>query len=491
MSFDRKEYLERIDEVIAKGSFKDDWSSLVRHEVPSWFRDAKFGIFIHWGVYSVPAFGSEWYPRNMYDRSTKEFEHHRKVWGEHRDFGYKDFIELFKAERFDPAAWAALFAESGARYVVPVAEHHDGFQMYASDISGWNSLEMGPKRNVLRELTEKFLELGLIPGASSHRAEHWFFMEHCRDFDSGADPDDPRSLYHPAVRIDSTTALDANPEPGREHMEDWLARTCEIIDRYRPRLLYFDWWIEQKAFKPYLRKLMAYYYNRANEWGIEAVITYKHDAAAFGSAVVDVERGQFEDTMHFPWQTCTSMGRLSWGYTEDNVFKDAEEILQNLVDVVSKNGNLLLNIGPKADGTITEEETENLLEIGAWLKKNGEAIYGSRPWWYSSEGPTKVPGGFFTDKRKIEYTTADVRYTTAEGNIYAIAMKRSRDGRYSFERLRRNPPEKCEGFLGLVDKVVCLETGQECRFEIDDEGLHLQTDAPFDDTPIAFRISVL
>ena len=172
--YSKKAYLQQIEDVIAKGPYRDNWDSLSQHRTPKWFRDAKFGIFIHWGVYSVPAFGNEWYSRNMYIQGSPEFRHHQQVYGSQKEFGYKDFIPLFKAEHFDAAAWTDLFRKAGARYVVPVAEHHDGFQMYRSEISHWNAWEHGPKRDTLGELCEEFAKRGIVNGASSHRAEHCF-----------------------------------------------------------------------------------------------------------------------------------------------------------------------------------------------------------------------------------------------------------------------------------------------------------------------------
>ncbi len=182
--YDKQAWLRKIEEVIAGGPFGDDWDSLSNHRTPEWFRKAKFGIFIHWGIYSVPAFGSEWYSRNMYIQGSPEYEHHRAVYGPQKEFGYKDFIPMFKAEKFDAAKWVDLFCRAGARYVVPVAEHHDGFQMYKSEISRWNAYEMGPGRDVLGELTAEMEKRGLVNGASTHRIEHWFFMGHGREFDS-------------------------------------------------------------------------------------------------------------------------------------------------------------------------------------------------------------------------------------------------------------------------------------------------------------------
>ena len=175
--YDLQPYLNTIEDVIAQGPFKDTWESLSAYQVPDWYQNAKFGIFIHWGVYSVPAFGNEWYPRHMYKQGTPEYEHHLKTYGRHTEFGYKDFIPMFKGERFNAEKWVDLFQQAGAKYVVPVAEHHDGFQMYPSEISHWNAYEMGPKRDVLGEISASCQKRGMALGASSHRVEHWFLWE--------------------------------------------------------------------------------------------------------------------------------------------------------------------------------------------------------------------------------------------------------------------------------------------------------------------------
>ena len=343
-----QEYLKKIDEVIAQGPYKDTWESLQEYHVPTWYEKAKFGIFIHWGIYSVPAYGNEWYSRNMYIQEKREFEHHRKTYGEHKDFGYKDFIPMFKAEKFDAKEWVSLFKQAGAQYVMPVAEHHDGFQMYDSELSEWNAAKMGPKRNVLAELYEACKEAGLQNCASNHRFEHWFFMSHGKKFDSDVkEPLKKGDFYWPAMpEPENTFDLFSKPEPTTEFLEDWLCRCCELVDKYRPKVLYFDWWIQHSSIKPYLRKFAAYYYNRAAEWGEEVVINYKHDAFPFGIAVLDIERGQFADAKPYVWQTCTSVAKNSWCYTVGNEYKTSSQILCDLVDIVSKNGRLLLNVGP-------------------------------------------------------------------------------------------------------------------------------------------------
>ena len=475
---DLQKEMERIDSVIAQGPYSDTWESLCAYQVPSWYKAAKFGIFIHWGLFSVPAYANEWYTRNMYMQGTREFEHHVKTYGPHKDFGLKDFIPMFKGEHFDPDAWAALFKEAGAQYVVPVAEHHDGFQMYRSSISHWNAAEMGPQRDVLGELKKSFEESGLTFGASSHRIEHWWFLGHGKEFESDIhEPLKRGDFYWPSMKEpEDQFDIFSQPAPSEEYMQDWLARTCEIVDRFHPHVLYFDWWIQHSALRPYLKKAAAYYYNCMAEQGESGVINYKHDAFLFGTAVPDVERGQFADVKPYTWQTDTSIGFDSWGYTTDNRYKKAQDILCDLVDIVSKNGNMLLNIGPKSDGTITMEEQDVLRSIGKWLKINGEAIYGSSTYKVCAEGPTKVEEGFFTDQKVKVFTPEDFRFTVQGGHIYAIALRGSDDGQYFVHTFAEKTPSGGEGFTGIITKAEVLGEKTPAVWEQTKEGLKVTTD---------------
>lgn len=481
--------LKKIEEVIAQGPYKDTWESLQAYEVPKWYKNAKFGIFIHWGVYSVPSFGSEWYPRNMYIQGTPEYEHHISTYGPHKDFGYKDFIPMFTADNFNPANWAELFKKAGAEYVVPVAEHHDGFQMYKSNISHWNSYEMGPKRDVLGELTTEARKRGMESGASSHRIEHWFFMGHGKEFDSDIhEPLKRGDFYWPSMEDgDDFGSVHNNSVPSEEFLQDWLVRTCEIIDEYQPSILYFDWWIQHYSMKPYLRKMAAYYYNRAVQWGKGVVINYKHDAFLSGTAVPDVERGQFADVKPYLWQTDTAIALNSWGYTDNNQFRPANELLCDLVDIVSKNGRLLLNTGPKPDGTITSEETRILLEMGEWLHTNGEAIYGTNIWKKYGEGPTEVPEGQFTDGINKNFTSEDIRFTTGNGYIYAIALKCSGNGSYCIKSFRTPDTSQISGFSGIIQEITLLGNNTSPYWTQDKDGLKIRTNYKTD-KPVVFRI---
>src|SRR5690606_17022474 len=214
--------------------------------------------------------------------------------------------------------------------------------LYKSNFSTFNAFEMGPKRDLIGEMKSAFEEQGLELTVSSHRAEHWFFMSGGKEFDSDIkEPLVCGDLYWPSMPEEDLHDIHT-PKPTEEFLEDWLIRCCELIDNYKPKVLYFDWWIQTEAFKPYLKKFAAYYYNRADEWGHQVAINYKFDAFMFGCAVPDMERGHFAELKPYFWQTCTSVARNSWCYTPDNDYKSSVEIIQNLVDIVSKNGALLL-----------------------------------------------------------------------------------------------------------------------------------------------------
>jgi alpha-L-fucosidase len=482
--------MQYIDQMISRGPYTADWASLQNHLTPEWYRKAKFGIFIHWGVYAVPAFSNEWYPRNMYIEGSPEYEHHIRIYGPHKEFGYKDFIPMFKAKKYDPQAWADLFAEAGARYVMPVAEHHDGFQMYRSDLSHYNAYEMGPYRDTLQELKEAVEARGMTLCVSSHRAEHWFFLGHGKLFDSDIkEPLQKGNFYWPSMKEYDHQDL-FSPSPTEEYLEDWLLRTCELVEKYQPKVVYFDWWIHHQAFKPYLKKFAAFYYNWGAVHHLDVAINYKHDAFMFGTAVVDIERGQFTAIKPHFWQTDTAIAKNSWCYTENNDFKTSTEIICDLVDIVSKNGALLLNVGPKADGTISDEDQRVLREIGQWLKVNGEAIYDSTFWRVAAEGPTVVPEGQFTDTQTKVFTSEDIRFTVRGSYLYATVLSYPADGVVRIRSLAEKSAAKLPHFHGIIRDIDVLGFDEKPTWERLEEALVIRTNTVQSSKPVAFRLLI-
>ena len=467
----RRQILAQTERVAWQGPMQPEWQSLTAYRTPDWYRDAKFGIFIHWGVYSVPAFKGEWYPRHMYERegeNSDRYRHQLATYGPMPRVGYKDLIARFKAEHFDPDAWAKLFRDAGARYVVPVAEHHDGFAMYDSRLSDWTAVKMGPHRDVIGELAKAIRAQGMKLGLSSHRAEHDWFFEYGRTFDS--DVNDPRyaSLYGPAHRL-----ISSKGESGQEvdwtfvsdaYLDDWLARSSEIVADYHPDLMYFDWWIGQPRFRGALAEFAAYFYNQAAARRQGVVLNYKLDDMRPGTGTLNIERGQASAIREQPWQTETSVSPDSWGYAEGDTYKSPDEIVHLLADVVSKNGNLLLNIGPKADGSIPDEARGILQAVGQWLHANGEAIYGTRPWRRFGEGPTEVVAGTMQDTKTKPYTADDFRFTTRGDALYAIEL---------------GWPARGEAVVHSIDasmkvaSVTLLAGGKPVAFTQQADGLHL------------------
>ncbi|HTT23743.1 MAG TPA: alpha-L-fucosidase [Candidatus Sulfotelmatobacter sp.] len=471
----RATLLKEVDDVDRQGPFQPDWESLQKYEVPDWYKDAKFGIFIHWGVYSVPAFSNEWYPRNMYEPGFDAYKRHIATYGPQDKVGYKDFVPMFKAEHFDPAAWAELFKKSGAKYVVPVAEHHDGFAMYDSGLSDWTAAKMGPHRDVIGDLARAVRAEGLHFGVSSHRVEHDFFMGVGRKIQSDVNDPQYAAFYGPAqvgVFKWGTPVANDFTYVSPAWTNDWLARGAELVEKYHPDIVYFDWWIGQASIRANLARFAAFYYNRSQKYGDHVgVINYKDYAMQEHSAVLDLERGQLGDIRPLYWQTDTSVSNKSWGYIKDDTFKSPEFVIDQLIDIVSKNGNLLLNIGPRSDGTIPGEVQRVLLDVGAWLSLNGEAIYGTRPWRTYGEGPTKVAAGSFHDTDTAKYTPEDFRFTTKGDDVYAIGLAWPTSGEAVIHALAKTVGSE------PVQSVALLGGDTKLRFEQSADGLHVQLPA--------------
>ena len=402
--------------------YRPDLESLEKADpAPEWFKDAKFGIYFHWGVYSVPAFANEWYPRTMYIAGSPENRHHVEEYGDvsawpyHAFFtGAKDrhghfvqFAPKLKSDggNFDPEEWAQLFADAGARFAGPVAEHHDGFSMWASKINPWNAKDMGPRLDLVGLLTDAIRRRGMKTIVSMHHAYNITGF-----YDAAPRTDDPKlkMLYGQQSR-EANEAL-------------WLGKHKEIIDTYRPDIIWQDFNLHRIS-GPVLLEFLSYYYNRAAEWGKEVVATYK-DGLNPRCAVLDYERGGPPDITENYWLTDDAISSSSWSYTEGIGYYSQKQVFHGFLDRISKNGNLLLNISPKADGTIPREQKDLLLAMGAWLRRYGEAVYATRAWERYGEGPTRMGGAHGVMGPPREGTARDVRFTRSKDNssLYAILL---------------------------------------------------------------------
>ena len=389
--------------------------SSINYEIPEWFSNAKFGIFIHWGIYSVPAFGDEWYGHWMYIPNSKcwagddIYTYHQQ---HHKGKGYKDFIKDFTGEKFDAKEWMDLFVEAGAKYVVPVAIHHDSFAMYDSRLTRWKATAMGPKVDYVRKLYEEAKKRGLKFGVSQHFAENWWFFPHVEGLDTSEE--EYFDLYNVGKGEEKTS---------QEHLDRWYGFSKELIDMFEPDMLYYDFEIAKDDYKEKRYEILKYYYEKQKQWNKGVVLSYKYGAFQEGEALLDVERGGLSEIRKLPWQTCTSIGDKSWGYVENDRYKTPLSIIQTLIDTVSKNGCLLLNVSPKADGTIPEGQVKILKEIGSWLKVYGESIYNTRPYKVYGEGETKAKDGALSEGNTA-YTKNDIRFTVSQDkkSLYAIFM---------------------------------------------------------------------
>ncbi len=428
---------------IPTGPFQQTWDSIRQnYKAPDWFSQARFGIFIHWGLYAVPAYHNEWYARHMYGAFA---QYHTDHYGPPDKFGYKDFIPLFKAEKFDPDAWATLFKKSGAKYVVPCGEHHDGFAMWDSNLTRWCAGKMGPKRDLIGDLARAIKKQGLVFGVSSHRMEHHSFMYPTTKVKTDLFDPAYADFYGPPIQ----EGMDAGGA-SQAFQDDWLARCQELIDKYQPQMLWFDAGVDAPEYRPILLRCETFYYNRAAKWGKQVTLSTK-DSRLAGS-VLDFEKAGRGPKGVLPgaWQIDDQIATNSWGYINDIKYRSTASIINELIDASSKGGNLLLNISPKADGTIPDEQQQILLAVGKWLDTNGETIYGSRPWTRSSEGP--------------------FHFTTNHDALYAIG--------------RSGPtavfPSLAKGTAGTVERVTLLGHPGTLAFTQDSGGLTVPMPA---DTP--------
>jgi alpha-L-fucosidase len=455
----------------AKTHYQPTWNSLKKHTTPQWLKDGKFGIYTHWGVYSVPAQGPNgtWYANKLYEDSQgPERKYHEATYGPLEKFGYKDFIPMFTGEKFNADEWAELFLKAGAKFAGPVAEHHDGFAMWDTKYSEWNASKMGPKRDVVGELARAIKKRNMKFVAAFHHAEAWFYFP---TWDKRYDCGDPKysGLYGP---IHEKYAL-----PTKAFLDNWKGKIYEVIDKYGPDFIWFDFGLKLIT-DSYKQDVLAYFYNNALAHKKEVIVTYKSNDLPPGTGLLDWELGQEPDLTYYDWITDTSIDDgQGWGYVKGLGFKSVNNLVDNLVDRVSKNGYLLLNVGPMPDGTIPKEAKDRLLGIGKWLEVNGEAIYGTTTWSIAGEGPTKIdkPGGNeFNEKNDLLYTSEDIRFTVKDNNLYATVLDWPGD-----KILIKSLAPKGKTWTGLypteIASVTLLGDNKELKWEMSKKGLSIQT----------------
>lgn len=437
---------------IPKGPNKPTWESIKEnYHTPQWFLDGKFGIFIHYGVYTVAAHASEWYPRHMYSNAGVQAWHVQHFGGPVDKVGYKDLIPLFKMEKFNAQEWADLFKEAGAKYVVPTAEHHDGFAMYDSKLTRWDAKDMGPHIDFIGELSKAVRKDGLKFGVSNHRMENWDFMypklkTKTDLFDPAyADfygPPQPPPIRKQAANGEEVIEDQQKAPQSQAFLEEWLARCQELVDKYKPDMFWFDNGVNSRNLDSIKLRFAAYYYNRAVQWGKPVSISTKSDAYLAGS-IRDFERqGRApKELTDYVWQVDDPIGE-KFGYVEGMKLTNSASVIRRLIENVSRNGNLMLNISPKSDGTIPQEQKNILLGVGKWLKVNGDGIYGTRAW--------------------KKYGEESLRFTTKGDNFYVISLK------WPTEPVLITSLPISEG---KVTKISLLGYPKDLKFSQDKEGL--------------------
>ncbi|MEM0991500.1 MAG: alpha-L-fucosidase [Bacteroidota bacterium] len=472
---------------------KPNWTSLSTvNEQPDWFQDAKFGIYTHWGPVSGAFEGADptkhyrgWHGMMMYYDNVKvptqngkpsnNFLHHSEKYGDPAEFGYKHIIEQFDPSAFDAEQWAALFELSGAKFAGPVAMHHDNFAMWDAKSTRWNSMNYGGI-DPSAELKKAIEARGMKFMGSFHHAFTWKYFAPAHAH-GGIDPKD-YDLYTSPHDLDSDT-------PDERFYKEWWAKLKEFIDVYQPDLIWFDWWLENMT-EAARQQFLAYYYNQGRKWGKEVAVCYKETTFPTATAIRDYERGRPNQPKSQVWLTDTSPG--AWFYRPSARFKSPNELIDILVDIVAKNGCMLLNVPPNPDGSIPQEMVNLLTDMGEWLDINGDAIYGTRPWTVFGEGPTRLPeGGHKIEKIKIDYKNTDIRFTKrSDQEIYAIVLDQPEN-----TTVIRSFSTQLGVLNASIEQIELLGSSETIEWERNEQGLIIKVPKSFpSDYAHAYKITL-
>jgi alpha-L-fucosidase len=470
---------------VAPGPFSADENSFKQYQYPQWFRDAKLGIWSHWGPQSVPMEG-DWYARRMYQQGDKDYKDHLERYGHPSKTGYKDIIPLWKAEKWDPDALMELYKKAGARYFVAQAVHHDNFDNWNSKYHKWNAVNMGPHRDVVGDWQKAAEKQGLPFGVSEHLGASfsWFQDSHHSDktgelagvLYDGANPLYFDLYHYPKHADDHSNWYTNNPLWQKE----WYARIKDVVDNYHPDLLYSDGGV---VFGNDVgRSMIAHLYNSSaarNGGVVRAVYNCKQNSN--GMWVEDLERGVMAGIRPYPWQTDTSIG--DWFYNKHWKYRSAEWVVHSLVDIVSKNGNLLINVVQRPDGTLDDDAAKIVNDLAAWIAVNGEGIYETRPWIVYGEGKSRAKGGSFHEDHA--YTADDIRFTAkGDTTLYAFLLGWPESHKTVIRSLA-----KVDGVTGKIEHISLLGHPGDLKWTQDENGLTVELpDAKTSDFAVALKI---
>ncbi len=495
--------------VIAPGPFQPDWESLKQYRTPDWFRDAKFGMWAHWSAQCVPEAG-DWYARNMYIQGSKQYQHHLDHYGHPSQTGFMDIDHLWKAERWQPEALIDLYVKAGAKYFMALAVHHDNFDCWASSHHAWNSTRVGPMKDIVGAWAKIVRDRGLRFAVSNHSSHAWHWFQTAYGYDAvgplanvrydayrlhkedgkgkwweGLDPQElytgpnmviPDGLNTIKEQNDWHNAHDRKwieepPPDNPEFVRTWFLRCQELMDRYQPDLVYFD--DTELPLGQAGLDIAAHYYNSnlKRNGKLECVLTTKNlKPEHLGATVFDIERGRANKILDLPWQTDTCIG--NWHYDralfEQHRYKTPRTVVQMLVDIVSKNGNLMLNIPVRGDGTIDEDEQKFISDFTSWMSVNSEAIYGTRPFQVFGEGPPDVASAAaFNEKNARPYDARDIRFVVKGNTLYATALGWPEDGKLLIKTLAEGNYSK------PVHQIELLGAKGPLQFTRDQNGLSI------------------
>lgn len=469
--------------------YTPDWESLSKHgSAPEWLDDAKLGIYFHWGPYSVPAYRTEWYPRWMHIAKPANWgagtmEYHEKNYGPIEEFGYHHFIPMFTAEKFDAEKWADLFQSAGARFAGPVAQHHDGFSMWDSNVNPNNAAAEGPKRDITGELLAALRDRGMKTITTFH---HSFTGQRQRD----GQPKGERALSYYRYDKDLFTSSE-DPKlrklygnmPEEEFNEYWLSLVQEVVDKYSPDMIWFDSWLDVIP-EEYRQRMAAHHFNAGEHRDQEVALICKQQDMPDELRVLDIEQGGMKDMPDRLWMTDVTLSSSGWCYVQNQKYKPVDLLIRNMIDVWSKRGVVLLNISPRADGVIPDEQLDRLEGLGAWMKKYGEAIYGTRAHSVFGYGEAAIRDGSHGGQAAtIKYSEKDVRFTrSADGKtIYVFLLGQPKDGsQIAIKHLANS-----EGVQPVIDEVAYLGDGSQCEWTFENDVLNFVAPKPTDANEIA------